>query len=275
MKRPGIFFFTLGSLAVAVFMIAVGIFIFSLTKKPREVFKGVVLKHFTFPSPVSLDEWEEKVLTSKSTDYTVTEHAGKKSVKGASEDSASALYFKRRLSYWKEPFLSWDWKVAKFPSRKRGEALDRKDEFDFAAQVYVIFHARFFLNSKAIQYVWTEELSVGSVAASPYTKNVRLLVLESGESEVWKHEKRDIREDFHKLFGKKLEKDIVAVSFMTDSDSTDSSAEAYYTDIKIGYLEKSPQERPSAETERKKVPGEAEIKKKVSVETGVEEESLI
>ena len=57
-------------------------------------------------------------------------------------------------------------------------------------------------------------------------------------SEEWKHEERDIEEDYVELFGEKLDKDVVAISFMTDSDSTETASTAYYTDIKIGYLEK-------------------------------------
>jgi hypothetical protein len=65
---------------------------------------------------------------------------------------------------------------------------------------------------------------------------VKLLVLESGPSEAWKHEDRDIAADYSTLFGGVLERDVVAVAFMTDADSTDSAASAYYRDVKIGYL---------------------------------------
>ena len=236
MKRPRIsavivlFFITIG-------IAAFGVYIFLEIRKPPEAGVRETVKHFSLASLRSLDEWKEKILTRNRTDYSVAEHGGRDCVKAVSENSASAFFYRQRLSCDMDPFISWDWKAAKFPSLEHKESLSKKDEFDFAAQVYVIFSARFILNAKAIQYVWTRDIPSGTVAASPYTEKVRIMVLQSGESEEWKHEKRNIRDDFRSLFGKKLEKDVAVISFMTDSDSTGSSAEAYYSDITVGYLE--------------------------------------
>ncbi|MGB2651012.1 MAG: DUF3047 domain-containing protein [Candidatus Omnitrophota bacterium] len=237
MKRPGIKIIA-GFLVVAVIACACGAFILIKMRSATQGAAGQTIKHFSFSSPNEINEWEEKLLAHNNTSYTVTEHAGRKCVKGDGEDSASALYYRQRLSWKRHPFVSWDWKAESFPVRKKKEALNKKAEFDFVAQVYVIFYSRFFLSTKAIQYVWTEEIPAGTVSRSPYTKNVVLIVLESGLSEEWKHEERDIEEDYRELFGEELSKDVVAVSFMTDSDSTGTTSTAYYTNIEIGYLEK-------------------------------------
>ncbi len=236
MKRPRRFLIII-SLIIAVVTVTLGIYVFLTVKRPPGAARRETIKRFLFSSDRSLGEWQEKRLSQKSTDYSVAKCDGKDCVKAVSCDSASALFYRQRLSCNRNPFISWDWKAEKFPSRKKKETLDKKAEFDFVAQVYVIFHARFFLNAKAIQYVWTHDIPAGTVAPSPYTKKVKLLVLESGESDQWKHEERDIRSDFRDLFGEELEKDVTAISFMTDSDSTGSDAAAYYGDIEIGYLE--------------------------------------
>ena len=217
------------------------------------------VKSFTFSSGEELEEWEEKVLVRHNTKYSVIAlDEGGSAIKADSEDSASTLYFKQRMSYRKNPFISWDWKAEKFPDFTAEENLDKKSEFDFVAQVYVVFHARFILKSKAIQYVWTESIPKGTVADSPYTKNVKIMVLQSGEPGEWKHEDRNIKADYLQLFGEELKKDIDAVAFMTDSDSTDSSATAYYDNIEISYVarprsvlpeEKEVQEQPEEEPE--------------------------
>lgn len=194
------------------------------------------VQRISFGSPNSLNAWDEKLLASKGTEYSLASYDGKDCVNAVSEDSASALYYKERLSYRKAPFISWDWKAEKFPARSKKEMLDSKKEFDFAAQVYVVFYSRFLLNAKAIQYVWAEEMPQGFTAESPYTKNVKIMVLESGASDVWRHEERDLLKDFQDLFGQKPEKDVMAISFMTDSDSTESSAVAYFSDFTLGYL---------------------------------------
>ena len=222
-----------------------------------------ILKSFDFSGAGQLKEWEEKVLAEDNTGYKTTEYGGKSGVLAESANSASALYYKQRLDRERDPFLSWDWRADEFPSYRNKEDLADKGEFDFVAQVYVIFQSKFFLNTKAIQYVWTRDIPEGTVAESPYTKNVRLLVLQSGASEDWKHEDRDIRADFEELFGESLEKDVAAVAFMTDSDSTDSEASAYYTDISIGYLWSKGE---SDVTKKKKIPGEVEVKKRFTRE---------
>jgi len=234
-------FFIFVFLVAAILLIAGGVYrvLQKTGEKPGRA-KGKEIKRFSFSSAGELKAWDEKTLSQHGTDYSVTNFDGKNCVKAVSENSASTLYYKQTLSCKARPFIKWDWKAEKFPAKKHKEALDEKEEFDFVAQVYVVFYARFFLNAKAIQYVWTRDLPVGDVSASPYTKNVKLLVLESGESETWKHEERDIKKDFKELFGEELDKDITAISFMTDSDSAKSSAVAYYSDIAIGYLEGAP-----------------------------------
>ncbi|MFH1878804.1 MAG: DUF3047 domain-containing protein [Candidatus Omnitrophota bacterium] len=196
-----------------------------------------IVKEFTFVDNADLGNWEEKKLSSGRTKYSIAEYAGKNCVRADSDDSASALYYKTELKFTKDPFLSWDWTPVRFPGRKHPETLDKKKEFDFVAQVYVIFASKFFLKTRAIQYVWAKDAPVGAKAYNPYTSNVRIIVLESGETGEWRHEDRDIRSDYRELFGEELQKDVAAVSFMTDSDSTGDSAEAYYTNIVIGYME--------------------------------------
>ena len=198
--------------------------------------KHIIVRKFNFSKNSSIEEWKKRSLSRKKTDYSVTELEGKPCVKAVSKSSASTLYYKARLSWEKWPFISWDWKVEEFPERKTEETLDKKKEFDFAAQVYVVFYSRFFPKAKAIQYVWVEDLPVGSISDSPYSKNVKVMVLQSGHSDEWKHEERNINDDFLLLFGEKAHKDVDAVAFMTDSDSTKTKSVAYYSDITLGFI---------------------------------------
>lgn len=196
---------------------------------------NVVIKTFPFNTDSSLAEWDEKTFSNRSTEYSLANYKDKECVKAVSLDSASALYYRDRISLEDNTYVSWYWAPGEFPQHRTRQDLMDKDEYDFVAQVYVIFHANFYLNAKAIMYVWTYDLPVGTIAASPYTKNVKILVLESGPSEGWKFEKRDVKKDYLELFGEPLKKDIMAISFMTDSDSTGSKAVGYYSDITVGY----------------------------------------
>jgi hypothetical protein len=237
---------------VAVLAVAVGIGTALLwySRQPSEEDTRLVVRHLTFQSEEDIKQLDSRLLGGNWTSYTLGEAAGKTCIKAVSNKSASTLIYEKELSFSRNPFVIWNWKAGAFPLREGEEALDKKKDFDFVAQFYVVFASRFFLNAKAIQYVWTETVPVGTVKSSPYTKNVKILVLESGLSEEWKREERDIRKDFRELFGEELNRDVAAIAFMTDSDSTGTSAEAYWGDITIGYLGRD--EEPSGEEKKKK-----------------------
>lgn len=195
-----------------------------------------VVRHIVFDREQSLEEWEEKKLSRKPTRYSWEQDETRGYIRAVSDGGASGLYLKENLSHRDRPYVKWSWKAVKFPEGKKNESLESKAEFDFAAQVYVLFYSRMVLKSKGIQYVWTREIPAGTSVRSPYTNNIKMLVLQSGEPGEWKTEERDIARDYLELFGSKLDKDIVAIAFMTDADSTDTSAEAWFTDIEMGYL---------------------------------------
>ncbi len=195
-----------------------------------------IVRDLRFTGTENLKEWDEKRLAKNSTRYAIEESEGRSVLKADSENSASGLYLKERLSFRNRPYVKWEWKVLKFPARNNAESIETKSEFDFAAQLYVIFHSRAIMKTRAIQYVWAETLPEGTWSKSPYTGNVRILVLESGGSGEWKTEERDIAKDYSDLFGEKLDKDVDAIGFMTDSDSTGTKAEALLAYVDLGYL---------------------------------------
>ena len=72
--------------------------------------------------------------------------------------------------------------------------------------------------------------------SSPYFKNIKLMVIESGENNIgqWVFEKRNIYEDYKRVFGRSPSSRVGAIALMTDTDNTLSTAEAVYRDIKVG-----------------------------------------
>lgn len=193
-----------------------------------------IVKYFPFSRENSLKEWEEKTLKGKVV-YGVEKGGELSYVRAESEKTASALYYKLALDIKRNPILSWRWRVDKFPGRSEPERIEDKKEEDFAARVYVIFPAAFFTGSRVIEYIWAETLPVDTQGASGYSKNIKVLVVESGRALEWRHEERDIRSDYMKLFGVPPHLDVGAIAFMTDADSTKTSAEAVYDEIEIGY----------------------------------------
>jgi hypothetical protein len=110
---------------------------------------------------------------------------------------------------------------------------------DYAARIYVIFPSWLFTNIKSIEYVWDEQKPKGTIMTSPYFTNIKLIVAESGKKDPqgWCYVERNIYEDYKTAFGKSPGH-IGAIAIMTDTDNTASTAEAMYTDIKVGYGKK-------------------------------------
>jgi hypothetical protein len=185
-----------------------------------------------------LNDWEEKVFKGR-VEYRIESEDSIAYVDANSRAAASALYHKVDLDPKKFPIISWKWRVSKFPKKTKAENLESLEEHDFAARVYVIFPTFFIMNSNVLEYLWAEELPVGTVGTSPYSKNIRLMVLENGPAKdgEWRTEERDIIADYVKAFGEAPKRDIGAISFMTNAEHTGSSAEAMYDDIKLGYKE--------------------------------------
>ncbi|MCM8760783.1 MAG: DUF3047 domain-containing protein [Candidatus Omnitrophica bacterium] len=199
-----------------------------------------IVKWFPFSEKDSLKEWEEKIFKGRVL-YKVEKSGDLSYVRARSDAAASALYYRIKLDARNnKPALTWKWRVDKFPEKKAPESLETEKEDDFAARVYVIFPAAFITNYKVLEYVWAEKLPVGTTGTSPYSKNIKLMVLRSGLAAdgVWSLEERDIVADYKRMFGTSPEKDIGAVAFMTNTEHTGTSAEATYDEIRLGYIDR-------------------------------------
>jgi hypothetical protein len=134
--------------------------------------------------------------------------------------------------------VSWKWKVLSFPKKsavaKEGGTWIERD--DYAARFYIIFPKLAFTHTKSLEYVWDEKLPEGTIMDSPYFKNIKIVVIESGNANLnkWVQEKRNVCEDYIKAFGSKPGM-AGAIAIMTDTDNTQSTAEAQYDEIKVGY----------------------------------------
>ncbi|MDP8234169.1 MAG: DUF3047 domain-containing protein [Candidatus Saelkia tenebricola] len=194
-------------------------------------------KLFRFDKENALKEWKEKIFKNKVL-YSVEPIQEGGYLAAASTKSCSGLFYRLRFNPKELPMISWKWKVTQFPDKSKAENAEggwvEKD--DYPARVYVIFPSMFFKNTKCIEYVWDENLSKGTTMTSPYMENIKIIVVESGKTNIntWVYEERNIHTDYIDVFGKKPPH-VGAIALMTDSDNTLSTAEALYTEIKVGY----------------------------------------
>jgi hypothetical protein len=165
------------------------------------------------------------------TRYSLVEDGGLRMLAADSDASASAFYREIAVDLDKTPVLNWSWRV-----RQRVEPDDetRKSGDDFSARVYVVRSGGLaFWNTRAINYVWSYRHARGESWDNPFAgSKARMLALRDSNDQTgeWRSEKRNVAEDFRKLFGFSPDS-IDGVAIMTDTDNTGQSAGADYGDI--------------------------------------------
>ncbi len=196
-------------------------------------------KWFPFNKKSALKEWQEKIFRNRVL-YTVETKKEGGFLSAKSDQSCSGLIYRVKFDAKKFPLMNWQWRVIKFPDKanlppgQEGGWLERDD---YAARVYVIFSGWSFTSIRTLEYIWDENLPEGTILTSPYHKNIKLIVSESGKKNLnqWVLEQRNIYEDYRKAFGRAPTSPVTTIALMTDSDNTTSTAEATYKDIKVGY----------------------------------------
>jgi hypothetical protein len=209
--------------------VALVLFFTGLLSAAPPVSAGEVLRIDDFEQGLS-PRWTKKSFRGETSYQVVAEGAGKV-LHARSQGAASGLIFKKEYRLQDYPFLSWRWQVSGIIP---GGDETRKSGDDFAARVYVVFPHWFFLKTKTINYVWANKLAQGVAVPSPYTSNAQMVAVESGSEHVgkWLTERRNVREDYRKLFGEEPPA-VGAIAIMTDTDNTGASAEAWYDDLQI------------------------------------------
>ena len=202
---------------------------------------GVCLREFTFDESNALAKWGKMVLNG-SVKYTLMKEGEDGYVHALSDKACSALYYRVGYDLKDYPVLSWKWRVTKFPDLTN--ASTPKDRDDYAARVYVIFPFLNFSSSRFIEYLWSEDLPVGTIIDSPSGDNVKMIVIRSGkpESDAWISEKRNVHEDYLKAFGREPGLKAGAVAIMCDADSAKTQAESMFDEIMIEKVEGTQEE---------------------------------
>jgi hypothetical protein len=177
-----------------------------------------------------LSGWDEKPFSGR-TFYSVVREGERTVLQARSNGAASGLVRKLQVDPADYPVLRWSWKIERTIDR---EEANRKSGEDFAARLYVVFPRLLFWKTRAINYVWSSRLPVGTALPSPYTRNSINVVVESGNGKAgaWVNETRNYREDYRRLFHEEPPP-VGAIAVMTDTDNTLSAVTAWYGDITL------------------------------------------
>lgn len=194
------------------------------------------------PSPIDLladlasrglDGWTEHRLARRPSRYRIRVEDGRALLQVESVGGNSGLV--RRISLPSSILseVAWRWRVAGSLTENQHEAEQRGD--DFAARVFVIFDgSEDPWSGRAICYVWSGNLPVGTAYLNPYTDRVAMVVVESGDGRAgrWVGVRRDVIADYRRAFGD-LPDSLTAVALMVDTDDTQGRATAWFERLDI------------------------------------------
>jgi len=174
-------------------------------------------------------EWKGQQWGSPAYDMTVVEDGGGKKVlhlKSKNEGSTISKDVKGKVNLKETPILEWRWKMVTLP--KGGNSCVKATD-DQAAQIFVLW-PRFpeQLRSRIVGYVWDTTQPLGTTCKSEKTSMVTYIVVRSGAAELgkWFTERRNVREDFKKIYGEEPDNP-GAVSISIDSNDTNSYSESF------------------------------------------------
>jgi hypothetical protein len=164
-------------------------------------------------------------------DIVLQEEKGNFWVRFRSQNASFGLRKEMNFDSKEYPFLNWRWKVARLP--EKGNFL-RKDQDDQAAQLYVLF-PRFpaKINTNVLGYLWeTDPKNKGLDGQSPAWFKSRVIVLQAGPDKLnqWIQEKRNVYEDYKRLFGEEPPK-VGGISLYINTQHTQGSAESFFDQI--------------------------------------------
>ena len=144
--------------------------------------------------------------------------------------TASGLGKELKIDLNKTPFINITWKVGK---DLYGIDENTKKGHDYAARIFVIKKTgNTALSNRAINYVFSSNLNVGSYSASPFTKKSIDYVLSTTKinKNEWVTVKRNVKEDFKLLHDLDVE-ELNGIAIMTDTDNSKLKAISYYQNI--------------------------------------------
>ena len=176
-----------------------------------------------------LNQWSERKFVG-ATNYQIISKSPEKPtiLLAKSNQSASLLFKKMSIDLNKTPYLNWQWKVHSTYADNINET--KKSGDDFPARIYIAIKPQFgHIKPRALTYVWASHAKKFSHWKNPFTKNVEIMALQSGDelSGKWINEKRNLKDDLSRLFGQPIDA-IEGIGIMTDADNSKTTGEAQY-----------------------------------------------
>jgi len=177
----------------------------------------------------SLHGWQEKAFVGN-TRYQFVVDGDRQVLEATADGTASGLFREIEVDLNKTPYLNWSWWIE---DTLHGNDEKLKSGDDYPVRIYVVVSGGFFFwRTRAINYVWSNSQPLDSDWSNAYTSRAAMVAVRSGNDQrgQWVREKRNVREDFKRLFGEDIDQ-IDAVAIMSDSDNSAGRVVGRYGDV--------------------------------------------
>lgn len=178
-------------------------------------------------------DWEMKLLYKRGNQFHVVTEDSNKVLRVDSAQSASGLFREINQKPVVPGEISWRWKVENSLKSNTKERMKSGD--DYAARVFLLFGPSFFRwRIPTVCYVWAGNEKAGSIFKSPYSNNVCMIVLQSGNQSAgtWIQEERDYVKDYEQCFDR-APRELSAAAIMVDTDDTGGKATAWLDELTL------------------------------------------
>lgn len=194
----------------------------------------VILEDFAASGPDGLPigwRWRDKDEDRRKT-YHVRKQNGQTYL--AAKDSGGSVIM-LRYSHWnprRYPIMTWCWRADKLPpggDERFGHTNDS------VAGIYVFFSQTWIGMPRHIKYVWSSTLAEGTIGRRDRIARPYFVVVESGNQQLgeWLFASVDLENHYDRTWGGRPKKRTQGLGLLTDANSTDSEAEAYYADLRV------------------------------------------
>jgi hypothetical protein len=199
------------------------------------------------------DNWRPLIFKKipRQTVYALVRDGERVVLKATSQAAASGLLREIFIDPTQYPVVQWTWKIANYI---QNSDVTRKDGDDYPARLYITFQydaGKVSLFERvqyetmrllygdypplaALNYIWANTESRGSIVPNVYTQRAKMIVLENRTQPLnsWIVEERNLLDDYRRAFGDAAAIPMISgVAVMCDTDNTGESASAYFGDI--------------------------------------------
>ena len=162
--------------------------------------------------------------------YQIQQENGRRLLRAASKGLGIQLAKEFEWDLRTHPVLAWSWRPVEFP--RGGDERESKTN-DSALAVYLLVPYSRITGPKAMKYVWSEKVPVGTrLNSNMGLTQVQVQRSGPGRKGEWIEERVNARDDYMKAFGVAEPPKPAGIAVLTDSDDTQSSAQGDYGDFR-------------------------------------------